>query len=76
LAEDILGPNVRLTAGGYIIPEAEIFIEYGPNGAPLRAWRFPFDNLTLYDTLTGSFESVIGQFEIALGALPSTRVGR
>ena len=40
-AHDIIGANPRLTSGGYIIPEAELFVEYGPNGAPARAWRFP-----------------------------------
>ena len=75
-AHDIIGANPRLTSSGYIIPEAEIWIEYGPNGAPVRSWRFPLQNPSLYENLTGSFKDVLPQFELDLGQVPTTPVGR
>jgi hypothetical protein len=74
-AHDVIGPNARVTTGGYIIPEAEIWVQYGPNGAPVRAWRFPLAaNPSYYETLTGSFKDVLGQFEIKLAEVPVTPI--
>jgi hypothetical protein len=74
-AHDIIGPNSRLTSGGYVIPEAELFVQYGPDGAPVRAWRFPLAaNPGYYETLGGSFKDVLPQFEIKLSQVPVTPV--
>ncbi len=35
-AHDIVGSNPRLTSGGYIIPEAELFLQYGLNAMERR----------------------------------------
>jgi hypothetical protein len=74
-AHDVIGPNPRLTTGGYIIPEAEVFVQYGANGAPVRSWRFPLAaNPAYYETLSGSFQDVLGQFEIKLSEVPATPI--
>jgi hypothetical protein len=74
-AHDVIGPNPRLTTGGYIIPEAEVFVQYGANGAPVRSWRFPLAaNPAYYETLSGSFKDVLGQFEIKLSEVPVTPI--
>ncbi|MFO1024599.1 MAG: hypothetical protein U1E70_05390 [Acetobacteraceae bacterium] len=76
-AHDIVGPNPRVTSGGYLIPEAELFVQYGPTGAPVRAWRFPLAaNPAYYETLTGSFKDVLPQFRINLTDVPVTPVRR
>jgi len=74
-AHDVIGANPRFTTGGYIIPEAEVWVQYGPSGAPVRAWRFPLAaNPSYYETLTGSFKDVLGQFEIKLANVPTTPI--
>ena len=74
-AHDVISPNPKLTTGGYIIPEAEVFVQYGANGAPVRSWRFPLAaNPAYYETLSGSFRDVLGQFEIKLSEVPVTPI--
>lgn len=71
----VIGPEQRLTTGGYVIPDAEIFIQYGTDGSALKAWRFPLTDPNFYDALgaQGPFKTVLPQFEIDIGAVPRGR---
>lgn len=75
-AYDELGDAPRLTQGGFTVPDAETIIQYGADGQPLRAWRFPFDNLTAYDNLGGNIDDVLARYEISPKAVPAGRTGR
>ncbi|MBV7266233.1 hypothetical protein [Erythrobacter ani] len=74
-AHNIIGNDPVFTTGGYIIPEAELFTVYGSNGAAVEAYRFPLAaNPAYYETLSGSFQDVVGQFGVNLGSMPRTPI--
>ncbi len=75
-AYDELGDAPRLTQGGFTVPDAETIIQYGADGQPMRAWRFPFDNLTAYDGLGGNIDDILARYEISPKAVPVGRTGR
>ena len=62
----VMGRNPRLTSGGYAIPEAEIFVQFAPDGSAARAWRFPLGDPNFYTDLkaSGSFNDVLPDFEL------------
>ena len=75
-AYDELGDAPRLTQGGFTVPDAETIIQYGADGQPVRAWRFPFDNLTAYDNLGGNIDDILTRYEISPKTVPTGRTGR
>uniref|UniRef100_UPI0035CC20F8 eCIS core domain-containing protein n=1 Tax=uncultured Sphingomonas sp. TaxID=158754 RepID=UPI0035CC20F8 len=64
-AYDELGDTARVTQGGFTVPVAETITQYGADGQPMRAWRFPFDNLSAYENLPGNIDDILANYEIA-----------
>lgn len=73
-ALNIITPKTRWTTGGYMIPESEIFVQYGPNGQAIKAWEFQLSDPDFYDNLQGSFKDVLPQFEIGLNDIPKSLI--
>ena len=70
------GATPKLTSGGFLVPEAEDIVQFDANWTPIKAWRFPFTNFSLYDSLSGDIDTVLGQFEIAPSSAPKGRIIR
>jgi hypothetical protein len=69
----------RLTAGGYPIVAEEVIIQLGPNGQPVRAWRFPttegyYDAMSDINQILGPRAQ--GGYEIPISEVPQTLIGR
>jgi hypothetical protein len=76
VAYNEIGAVPRLTTGGFIVPRSEYFVELLPDGAVGRVWRFPFDDLNLYNSLAGSIDDIFTRFQVPASALPLSPVRR
>jgi hypothetical protein len=75
-AYDIVGQNPRFTQGGFIIPDGEYLVQFGPSGKIWRAWYFPFDNLNAYNGLATDFDTALAPFEIDPARVPAGKIGK
>lgn len=75
-AYNILGDQPRISQGGFVVPDAEIIVQFRPDGKIAKAWCFDFTNLNAYNNLGGNIDDILARAEINPALVPRGKLGR